>query len=272
MIVAEKTIKSKNKNSKTFLLTSYLCHPSMANNELSGPLVLLALYQRLNKWKNRNLNYKFLINPETIGSIFYINKFLKSLKRNICGGLVLTCLGGPQKKLSFKKTKNENSDLNKFFLYISKYYDLSKREFTPLTGSDERQYNSSSVDLPVGQITKTEYLRYNEYHNSLDNKKFMKISSIIDSINQLEKILFYFDNFYGTIIKRHSKFELFLSKYNLLKNKRKNRLTQAILLLTYYSDGKKKIIDILIENKISPKIALDAIITLKGKKLIRISQ
>jgi len=69
-----------------------------------------------------------------------------------------------------------------------------------------------------------------------------------------------------------SKFELFLSKYNLLKNKRKNRLTQAILLLTYYSDGKKKIIDILIENKISPKIALDAIITLKGKKLIRISQ
>ena len=69
-------------SSKICLLTSYLCHPSMANNELSGPLVLLGLYLRIKKWKNRNLNYHFLINPETIGSICYLSdnkNFLKEI-------------------------------------------------------------------------------------------------------------------------------------------------------------------------------------------------
>ena len=70
----------------------------MANNELSGPLGLLILYNKIKKWKNRNLTYYFLINPETIGSISFLGQFKKILSKKLYSGLVLTCLGGPKKK------------------------------------------------------------------------------------------------------------------------------------------------------------------------------
>ena len=98
----------------------------MANNELSGPLVLLGLYLRIKKWKNRNLNYHFLINPETIGSICYLSDNKNFLKRNMHSGMVLTCLGGPKNKLSYKKSRLINNPLNKLFTYFKekKIYDL----------------------------------------------------------------------------------------------------------------------------------------------------
>lgn len=63
--------KLKGKFKKINLLSTYLCHPSMANNELSGPLVLTGLYERISKWERRNFNYYFLVNPDTIGSLCF---------------------------------------------------------------------------------------------------------------------------------------------------------------------------------------------------------
>ena len=125
VVLGVKTLKGK--INKDFLLSSYLCHPSMANNELSGPLVLLGLYNRINNWKERQYNYKFLINPETIGSLCYLHKFKNSIKRTLGAGLVLTCLGGPNSKLSLKKTKEKETDLNKFIVLFEKK-DYSKQE------------------------------------------------------------------------------------------------------------------------------------------------
>ena len=79
IVLGEKTLKGRVQ--KDFLLSSYLCHPSMANNELSGPLVLLGLFEKIKKWKIRNYNYKFLINPETIGSLCYLYKNKNSIKK-----------------------------------------------------------------------------------------------------------------------------------------------------------------------------------------------
>ena len=87
----------KGKTKKTILISSYLCHPSMANNELSGPLTMVGLYDKIKKWKNRQFNYLFLINPETIGSVCFLSNYKEFLKKNLDSGLVLTCLGGPQK-------------------------------------------------------------------------------------------------------------------------------------------------------------------------------
>ena len=64
LLIGEKILKGN--TNKEFLISSYLCHPSMANNELSGPLVLLGLYEKIKSWKKRRLNYKFVLNPETI--------------------------------------------------------------------------------------------------------------------------------------------------------------------------------------------------------------
>ena len=72
----------KGKTKKTILISSYLCHPSMANNELSGPLTMVGLYDKIKKWKNRQFNYLFLINPETIGSVCFLSNHKEFLKKN----------------------------------------------------------------------------------------------------------------------------------------------------------------------------------------------
>ena len=83
---------------ETILLTSYLCHPSLANNELSGPLALASIYSKLASLKNRKFSYRFVIVPETIGSIsFLANSSPKDLAE-VVAGVVLTCLGGPSKR------------------------------------------------------------------------------------------------------------------------------------------------------------------------------
>ena len=148
----------------------------MANNELSGPLALIGLYDKIKKWKNRYYTYKFLINPETIGSICYISNHSKELKKNLVGGLVLTCLGGPKKSLSYKKTRDGNSILDKLFERLSKNKNIKIRNYNANGGSDERQFNSPEPNLPVGQIARTVYKEYDEYHSSGDTKSFMKIS------------------------------------------------------------------------------------------------
>jgi len=110
----------KGKSNKICLISSYMCHPSMANNELSGPLGLLILYNKIKKWKDRNLTYYFLLNPETIGSISFIGQFQKLLKQKLYSGLVLTCLGGPKKKISYKLSRSGNSPLDKVMIYYNK--------------------------------------------------------------------------------------------------------------------------------------------------------
>ena len=82
----------KGKSSKEILLSSYICHPSMANNELSGPTVLTFIAKWL-KSLDLKYSYRIVFLPETIGSIYYLSKHLKTLKKNVVGGFVLTCMG-----------------------------------------------------------------------------------------------------------------------------------------------------------------------------------
>ena len=117
----------------------------------------------------------FVINPETIGSICFIHKNLDYLKQNLISGIVLTCLGGSQKKLSYKLSRKGNSLFDKHFVEMSKSNKIKIRKFDT-EGSDERQYCSSECNLPVGQLARTIYGQNKEYHTSADNKKFVKIN------------------------------------------------------------------------------------------------
>jgi len=176
--ILKKNVKDNSIKKHTILISSYLCHPSMANNELSGPLIQILIYLKLKRLKKRRFNYLFAINPETIGSICLIHKNLKFLKENLLSGIVLTCLGGPEKKLSYKLSRAGNSVFDKKFIQMEKNKKVKIREFDT-NGSDERQYCSSECNLPVGQLARTVYGQNKEYHTSADDKKFVKLIPIL---------------------------------------------------------------------------------------------
>jgi aminopeptidase-like protein len=171
------------------LLSSYLCHPSLANNELSGPLVLLGLYRRLAAWPRRRYSYRFVINPETIGSLCYLYHQADHLRRHMAYGMVLTCVGGPQANLSYKMSRRGDSVLDLVMLARAEAGRARVREFDPTSGSDERQYCSPGFNLPMGQIARTIYGEYDGYHNSLDDKAFMSIESLVKSVDEIESLL-----------------------------------------------------------------------------------
>ena len=98
----------KGRSNKEILFSSYICHPSMANNELSGPVVNVALMHYLNNLKNKKYSYRFVFVPETIGSIAYINRNLKKLKNNVLAGFIINC-AGDNRDFSFVKTTQKKT-------------------------------------------------------------------------------------------------------------------------------------------------------------------
>ena len=175
------------------LFSSYLCHPSLANNELSGPLVLVFLYEKIKAMPRRRYTYRFALMPETIGSLCYLSLRGAHLKKKLAAGFQMTCLGGPS-HLIYKKSRRGNTLADRAAALVLR--DQGKHEileFDPSLGSDEQQYGSPGFDLPVGCLMRTMYGRYSEYHTSLDNKEFMTIESLertlaayVDLVHALE--------------------------------------------------------------------------------------
>lgn len=174
-------------SSAEVLITSYLCHPSMANNELSGPLTLLALYRRIVRWPRRRFTYRFVLHPETIGSLCFLHRWGAHLQRHLVAGLVLTCLGGPVRRLSYKQSRRGDTLLDQ--LVTSRGAEFEVRPFDATGGSDERQHCSPGFNLPVGQFGRTLYGQYAGYHTSLDTKAFMGIDQLVASAATLESLL-----------------------------------------------------------------------------------
>lgn len=150
------------------LISTYICHPSMANNELSGPLVALMLAENFLKKKNKK-TLRFVFVPETIGAIAYIKKNFKKLKKNVLGGYVLTCIGDERNySLLYSKYSNSISDIAAVKSFKNSKIKFKKYSFLE-RGSDERQYNSPYIDLGLSSIMRTKYGEYKEYHTSKDN-------------------------------------------------------------------------------------------------------
>ena len=173
----------KGKSKKEILISTYICHPTMANNELSGPIVSMGLINYFSK-KVLNKTLRFVFIPETIGSISYLSMNLKYLKKNVIGGYNLSCIGDErQHSCMFSKYQNSPTDEAIIDAYkklkIKKYnvYSFLKR------GSDERQYNSPGIDLKISSIFRTKYGEYPEYHTSLDDFKLVTLKGITGGFN-----------------------------------------------------------------------------------------
>lgn len=171
------------------LFSSYLCHPSMANNELSGPLALAFLYRELAKFPKRRFTYRFVLAPETIGVIAYLAHHGERMKKNIRGGIVLTCCGD-QGKIHYKKSKIGHSLMDRVVENILQYSESAYaiRPFM-VGGSDERQYCSPGFNFPVGSVMRTPYKEYREYHTSADNKSFISFTALKETVEFCVKIV-----------------------------------------------------------------------------------
>jgi aminopeptidase-like protein len=159
----------KGSSQKEVLISTYVCHPSMANNELSGPCVSTYLARWLNSLKERKYSYRIIFIPETIGSIVYLSKNLDRLKRDVFAGFNVSCVGD-DRSYSYLPSRRGNTISDKVARHVLRWIDPSFHSYGwSQRGSDERQYCAPNVDLPIASIMRTKYGEYPEYHTSLDN-------------------------------------------------------------------------------------------------------
>ena len=165
------------------LVSTHVCHPSLANDNLTGIATATFLARYLTDRKRR-FSYRFLFVPGTIGSITWLSLNQRSVAR-IRHGLVLTGLGDTG-NLTYKKSRRGNAEIDRVAQYVLKRRDPKSdiREFSPY-GYDERQYCSPGFDLPVGRLSRTPYGEYAEYHSSADNLDFVNSDKLGDSFSAI---------------------------------------------------------------------------------------
>jgi len=263
------------KTKKEILLSTYLCHPQMANHELSGPLVWSMLYRILKNTGPHKYTYRLLICPENIGAAAFLHKNKKNVK-NIIAGYVINCVGYGN-EINYKKSRIDNSLSDRAALNViknsnHKYYI---HDFEPW-GSDEKQFCSPGFNLPIGLIMRKRFDGFKEYHTSLDNEKILSYVTIIESINiYLDTIKTLENNFipvakvqFGTPQLSKSPIPLYRNQSNWKGEKMEER-TKIMLQILNMADGKRDIIDLANQKKFKLLDHLDLIDDLIESGFIR---
>jgi aminopeptidase-like protein len=233
-------------SSQEILLSSYICHPSMANNELSGPLVLAHVYQKLKALPKRKYAYRFLLGPETIGAIVYLSQNFDNLKNTVVSGLHFAMLGNDA-NFHFSKTRQGNALIDRAAMHILKQQNNNKViEWTPVGGGDQRQYCSVGINLPIAYLTRAWQGNFANYHTSLDNLDSLSITKLeqaAETIFSAFKVL----ELNNTYINTKPYCEPQLGKYGLYNFKGGEKISNFVLQVKYllgYCDGNTDLLTI----------------------------
>lgn len=228
----------KGETKEEILISTYICHPSMANNELSGPVVATSLARWIKGLPNRRYTYRILFLVETIGAITYLSQHLEAMKANTIAGFVLTCVGD-DRCYSFVESRLGNTLADRVAKHVLSYHapDYRFYSFTE-RGSDERQYCSPGVDLPVCSICRSKYNEYPEYHTSMDDLNLISPQGLAGAFEAYQKCILILEknNFYRCTTLCEPQ----LGKRGLYPNvstKDSFMLTRNIINLLAYSDG-----------------------------------
>ena len=250
------TLTIPGQTEEQILLSTYLCHPSLAVNELSGPLVTAFLYRRLKEYidDNGKLKYTvtFVVCPENIGAVAFLSKFGKRLRRTLRAGYVINCVGHG-KSYTYKKSRQGNSLGDRAAVNVLQHLggEFETIDFVP-QGSDERMYCSPGFNFPVGLVMRTMFGEYPEYHTSKDNKELLSFDVMAEAVDVYMKILLTINGErkywgrvqYGTPQLSNSPIPLYSGQMKSHGVFRPDAFHTQMLDLLNYSDGQHTLLDI----------------------------
>lgn len=253
---------------REIMITSYTCHPSMANNECSGPVLLAALARYVYSLPNRRYTYRFVLNPETIGAIAYLSKNFKHLKEKLEAGVVLSCVGD-DRAYSMVHSRYGDTIADRAMKNILGGR-VSFKEYSFLDrGSDERQYNAPGVDLPVVGFCRSKYGNYPEYHTSADNMGLISPSGLQGSYDVMTEWI--------QVMEHNKKYKVAVlcepqlgkrGLYPTISQKGGYEEVRAMTDFIAYADGKNDLIDISDRLSVPISILIQFVEKLINKNLL----
>jgi aminopeptidase-like protein len=224
------------------LVTAHACHPSMANDNLSGVALVAFLAEILAAARPRR-SYRFLFIPGTIGSITWLSRNEAVVPR-IVAGLVVACVGdgGP---LTYKSSQRGDALVDRAAAHVMRRRGGSVRAFTPY-GYDERQFNSPGFDLPVGCLSRTPHGEFPEYHTSADDLELVRPESLAGSLAAALDIVRILDED-AAYVNRHPKGEPQLGSRGLYPSTGGRQAEEGVLAMLWVlnqSNGGRSLLDI----------------------------
>ena len=259
------------KKKREIFLSTYICHPSLANNELSGPVVTTAIIKYLKQLKKREYTYRIVFIPETIGSILYLSKHHKKLKKIIDAGFVLTCIGD-NNSYSMVESRYGNTLADKVAKHILKHHDNKYISYPFLErGSDVRQYCAPGIDLPICELMRSKYGTYDEYHTSLDNLNYISEKGLQGGFEIVKKCIEILEK--NNVLKTNILCEPQLGKRELYPNiSKKNKSKEVSKMMNFiaYCDGTKDLVNIAEKINVNAYDLIDIMERLLKEKIITI--
>jgi aminopeptidase-like protein len=231
-------------STREVFLSTYVCHPSMANNELSGPVVTTWLIKWLME-QRRRYTYRIVFIPETIGSIVYLSRNLAAMRSNIVAGFNISCVGD-DRCYSYLPSRNGHTLSDRTAQYVLGCIDADYTRYSYLDrGSDERQYCAPGVDLPVCCIMRSKYGCYPEYHSSADDLTLVTPTGLEGAYIVLKRCLEILEVnrcWRATVLCEPQLGKRGL--YPTLSTRNNRQLVQTMMDLLAYADGTRDILNI----------------------------
>ncbi|BBN81092.1 aminopeptidase [Pseudoalteromonas sp. A25] len=257
------------KSEKEVFLSTYVCHPSLANNELSGPTVTTFLAKWLLSQENLNYSYRIIFIPETIGSLTYLSQHADTMKQRVFAGYNVTCVGD-ERDYSYIPSRAENTLSDMIARHVLGHIAPNYKTYPFFeSGSDERRYCAPGIDLPIASIMRTKYNRYPEYHTSLDDLTLVTPKGLEGGYEAIRKCLEIIEH--NEVLKLTVMCEPQLGKRGLYPNlstKQSNQIVSNMMNFISYCDGSLSTLEIAQKIQVPIWDLYDIIANLKQEGLL----
>lgn len=252
--------------------STYFCHPSMANNECSGPAVSGELVKYVMSLSQRRYIYRFVYVPETIGSITYLSQgeHLSKLQKSMVAGFNLSCVGD-NRDYSIVESRHADTLADRVLKNVLHYHTDNKYSTYSFLkrGSDERQYNAPGVDLPVVGFCRSKFGEYPEYHTSADDLSLVSPEGLQGAYDVMKQVI--------DALELNNKYKMKVlcepqlgkrGLYPTISQKGSYDEIEAMTNFIAYADGKNDLLDISNTINVSVRELMKIIGKLQSAELI----